>query len=293
MKYIKRDIEKEILEIVKEYPALVCTGSRKVGKTTLLQNLFPDYTFVSLDLPSIVNYAETNFDDFIKEYSLPIIIDEVQNAHNIFKNLKVLIDNNRNRMGQIILTGSHKFELMKNINESLSGRIAIIELETLSLNETNYKNINKDFIYGGYPELTQLLNKNPSRFYSNYISTYIKRDLQELINVKNHLYFERFLRLIAIQNANQISLSNIASNIGISVSTIKSWLSILEISNQITILEPYYKSLKKRIVKSPKIYFNDTGVLCFLLNITKDNVENTIFKGALFETLVFQKYERQ
>lgn len=296
---IYRDFEKQINLALEFFPCVTLTGARQTGKTTLLKKMLPNYNYVSLDLPSIAEMAEENPEAFFEKYKTPLIIDEVQYAPKLFRYLKVKLDNDRHQMGQMVLIGSQKFELMKNLSESLAGRTAILELEGLSWNE--YKNyINEEnadfdtFIFrGGFPELTRKQDFPLDMFFSSYLATYLERDVRQLVNVSNLRTFEQFIRLLAIRNANQLDMTDIANNLGISSKTVASWVSVLETSGQITLLQPYFGNYGKRIVKTPKIYFNDTGLLCWLLGIEEENLKTSPFIGSIIETVVFAELRKK
>jgi predicted AAA+ superfamily ATPase len=255
---------------------------------------------VSLDLPSLASEAKENGDYFLEKNLAPIIIDEIQYAPELFRFLKIVIDKNRNLFGRYLLTGSQKFHLMKGVNESLSGRISIFECHSLSIREI-YNHQKKDYttkqiltwmIQGGYPEL-HAYNLKPERFYADYLATYLERDVRQLINVKDLTTFDRFLRLLALRSGQILSMNSLATDVGVSSHTIKSWISILEASNIIYLLRPFYNNFGKRLVKSPKLYFLDIGLLCFLSGIhTTEALESSSLLGAYFETLALGQLVR-
>ena len=295
---ITRKFESQLLTALKFFPCITLTGARQTGKTTLLRMLLPNYSYVSLDLPSVAELAEKDPDTFFEKYKTPLIIDEVQYAPLLFRHIKSFIDKNRHQMGQIILTGSQKFELMKNLSESLAGRTAILELEGLCWDE--YKNAPDStanpelfIIRGGFPELTRDPNIPLDMFFSSYLATYLERDVRQLINVINLRTFEQFIRLLAIRNAQQLNASEIANSLGVTTKTITSWISIIEASGLITLLQPWNGNSGKRIVKTPKLYFNDTGLLCWLLGVDLDNLKTTPFIGSIYETFVFSELRKQ
>lgn len=297
---IYRNFENIIKTALQFFPCVTLTGARQTGKTTLLKSMLPNYNYISLDLPSIASMAEETPDAFFEKYKTPLIIDEVQYAPNLFRYLKDKLDQNRHEMGQLVLTGSQKFELMKNLSESLTGRTAILELEGLSWDEfKNYHtddktaNFEKFIIRGGFPELTREPNLPLDMFFSSYLATYLERDVRQLVNVSNLRTFEQFIRLLAIRNANQLDMTDIANNLGISSKTVASWVSVLETSGQITLLQPYFGNYGKRIVKTPKIYFNDTGLLCWLLGIEEENLKSSPFIGSIIETVVFAELRKK
>lgn len=232
---------------------------------------------VSLDLPSAAAQAEHNPEEFLDQSGDPAILDEVQYAPHLFRSLKLRIDRERHRLGRFLMTGSQKFSLMKAVSESLAGRCAIVELDTLSAAELRAALRAKlpsatDLMWrGGFPEL----HRNPSLrtrdFYGSYIATYLERDVRLALRVSSLRDFERFLRACALRSGQLINLADLARDVGIAGTTARDWLSVLEASNQVILLEPYFSNLGKRLIKTPKLYFRDTGLLCFLLAI--DSVE--------------------
>lgn len=294
--YYKREITDKIKQLAKQYPGIVLTGARQVGKTTLLKRCFPDHRFVSLDLPSHAQMADLEPDLFLKKYPPPVVIDEVQYAPKLFRNLKVLIDRDRHLMGQFILTGSQKFNLMKEVSDSLAGRIAILNLENLSAVELGL-NRESDLLSllarGCYPELwrDQTIDRNP--FYESYLASYLERDVRQILNIQSLRDFERFIRACASRSGQLLNMSDLGRDVGIKSQTAKDWLSVLEASNQISLLEPYYENVGKRIVKSPKLYLNDPGMLCFLLGLEMENLITSPLVGQIFETFVYAEFRKK
>ncbi len=292
--WIKREIEGLLREISTQRPALILTGCRQAGKTSLLKRVFPDYNYLSLDVPAVAEEAEESGQGLLQRHKNPLIIDEVQYAPRLFRYIKNEIDKDRDKNGLYFITGSQKFSLMEKVSESLAGRIAVIECFPLSAIEfERWKktpvegDLLIDLIYkGGYPEL-HAKNLDPERFYSDYLATYLERDVRQVLNVKNLRDFDKFMRLAAVRTGQQLSLSSFASDIGISPNTVKNWLSVLEASNIIYLLEPYYKNIGKRLVKTPKLYFLDTGLAAFLSGIrSPQDLKNSSLLGAFFETHV-------
>lgn len=292
--WIPREVEKTIIEISRERPSLILTGCRQAGKTSLLRHIFPDYHYVSLDIPIEAEQAENAGEEFLRRHPPPVIIDEVQYAPKLLRYIKHRIDSNRDLNGQFLLTGSQKFELMQGVTESLAGRCSIVTCHSLCAKEFELL-IKKrlegerlwDWIWsGGFPEL-HAKRLNTEHFYSNYLATYLERDLRKIVNVRNLRDFDRFIRLSAVRTGQLISYNSMASDIGINTVTLKHWISVLETSQIIYILEPYYENLGKRIVKTPKLYFLDTGLACFLAGIrhSRDLVSSQM-QGPLFETHV-------
>ena len=290
--WITRDIERQLKQSARTRPVVVLTGARQTGKTSTLLRFYPNYGFVSLDLPSEAEQAEKDPQNFLGRHSSPMIIDEVQYAPRLFRHLKVVVDANRARNGQFLLTGSQKFTLMKSISESLAGRTEIIELETLSFAEIRaslpHTTIETAIVRGGFPELCANPDIDPVAFYNSYLATYLERDVRSLANVGNLRDFERFLRACALRSANLLNKADLARDVGIAPSTANSWLSALETSGQIVLLEPWFSNRTKSIVKSPKLYLADTGLLCALLNVRSESaLLQSPAAGAIWETFVF------
>lgn len=266
--WIERKCQTTLLEISKTFPALVITGPRQVGKTTTLLRVFPRYSYISLDLPYNAAQAENNPEAFLSEHGDSLIIDEVQYAPSLFRYLKVSIDADR-RPGRFMLTGSQHFPLMEGISDSLAGRCAVLNMYGLSAQEVEASPAPWDeaqFIWkGGMPDLHARPEMSPDYWHTSYLATYLERDVRNIINVGSLRDFDRFLRACALRIGQLLSLSDLARDVGVSVNTVKSWISVLETSGQIFLLEPYYRSLGKRLTKSPKLYFTDTGVASFLL----------------------------
>ncbi len=290
--WIQREISSYIKQLYAKRPALLLTGARQTGKSSLLNHLFPDLPYVSLDVPLLAKQASENGSAFLESYTMPLVIDEIQYAPTLFRHIKVQIDQNRDKTGLFVMTGSQQFSLMKGVSESLAGRVSILNLHSLSARELHkhYKvqpsssKIMEWIIKGGYPEIYQH-ELEPNRFFSDYMATYIERDVRQLINIRNVREFDQFMRLLAIRSGQIFSMSRIATEVGVSTNTIKSWLGVLEASNIIYLLKPFYKNFGKRIIKSPKLYFLDTGLLCYLLNIqSADSLQNNPLLGAIFET---------
>jgi len=294
MKYISRNIESVIKKSARQFPSLIITGPRQSGKTTLLQHLFSKtHRYVSLDHPDVRLMAMEDPELFFKNYPPPVIIDEVQYAPGIFSYLKIYIDQQREKMGQFILTGPQSFPLMAGVTESLAGRIAIFTLLSSSIQEQNgrkelsVERLKKYVLRGGFPEVAFNQKKDARLWFNNYLQTYLERDIRQLKNIGHFMDFQRFLELLAALNGQVVNLSVLSRDLGIAVNTVKCWISLLEASHQVILIKPYFKNKGKRIIKSPKLYFLDTGLLCFLNGI---NYQEQIFKGLasgqLFETVV-------
>jgi uncharacterized protein len=299
--WIKREIEKIWTELESEYPIIVVTGSRQVGKTSLLEKIYGTANIVSLDLPRVAEAAEFSPETFLNGLKLPAVIDEIQYAPELFRPLKHFADKVLKPSGQkILLTGSERFSLMAGVSESLAGRAGIVELSSLSLkeleNQTNLKASGNQLIewllQGGYPGLHST-GANRERFYSNLFSTYIERDVKRLINVQETRDFDRFLRICSLRTGQILSMNNIASDLGISQTTIKRWLGVLQASALVDIVEPWHENANKRLIKSPKLYFNDTGLSTFLAGLnTKEEILRSPLLGAFFETLCYNQLRK-
>lgn len=291
--WIYRTIEVTLTKLAQQRPVVLLTGARQAGKTSLLQHLFPTYRYVSLDLPRLAEEAEESGSLFLEKYPPPVIIDEVQYAPQLFRYLKHQVDTRRADTGLYLLTGSQKFALMEGVSDSLAGRVAVVELHSLSLHELEQASgriadgdqLLQWMLAGGYPELhTRQLD--PERFFSDYLVTYLERDVRQVLQVRSLRDFDRFLRAVAVRTGQLLSMNSLASDIGVATNTVKSWLSVLEASNVIMLLEPYYRNVSKRMVKTPKLYFLDTGLACFLAGIhSVDALRQSTLLGALFETL--------
>ncbi len=296
MTYFKRSIESRVLQLASTFPCVVVTGGRQAGKTTLIKHLFPDHHFVSLDLPSRAEKAETAPGSFLEEFPPPLVVDEIQYAPGLFRHIKARVDADRHLMGRFILTGSQKFPLMRDVTESLAGRAALVELETLSSGElgmTPDQDWSAILARGFFPELWRQPELAAVEFYSSYVATYLERDVRQILNVQSLRDFERFLRSCAARSGQLLNLSDLARDVGIKPQTARDWLSVLEASNQISLLEPYFENIGKRIVKSPKLYLNDPGLLCFLLGLDARALRASPLVGTVWETFVFAEFRKR
>jgi hypothetical protein len=297
--WIERSLSSYLLGLAQTFPAVLLTGARQTGKTALLTYLFPQAAFVSLDLPSAAQYAEEAPEEFLHQYPQPLILDEIQYAASIFRYLKRAIDERRHEMGRFLMTGSQKFSLMQSVTESLSGRCAVVELDTLSSTEVRHAPVASPielayFLWrGGFPELYRNPRLRTSDFYGSYIATYLERDVRLLLRVGSLRDFERFLRACALRSGQLLNLTDLARDIGIAGTTARDWLSVLTTSNQVVLLEPYFGNVAKRLIKTPKLYLRDTGLLCFLLGLdSPEAMERSPFIGAVWETFVLNQLVR-
>lgn len=290
--WITRNVEARLRHSARTRPVIVLTGARQTGKTSTFLRLFPECNFVSLDLPTEAEQAEKEPRSFLQRYPPPVIIDEVQYAPGLFRHLKAAVDVARSRNGQFLLTGSRKFALMRNVAESLAGRADIVELETLSYGEIRAAvpdmSVEAAMVRGGFPELYANPEIDLVAFYNSYLATYLERDVRSLANVGSLRDFERFVRACALRSGNLLNKADLARDVGISPSTANLWLSMLEASGQVVLLEPWFSNRTRSIVKTPKLYFADTGLLCALLNIRSEaDLLRSPAAGAVWETFVF------
>lgn len=294
---IPRQIEERANILLSQYPLLALIGPRQSGKTTLAKILRPNYQYINLELAENANFALSDPHGFLQTYQKGVILDEVQTVPELFPYLKHYTDK-RGLVGEYILTGSQNFLLLEKITQSLAGRVVLQKLLPFSHSELTAadKMINEagKFIFtGGYP---RIYDKNiaPTDFYPSYISTYIERDVRQITRVTDLRLFQQFLAICAGRAGQLVNFTEIGNILGIESKTVKSWLSLLEASFIIFLLPPYYRNFDKRIVKSPKLYFYDTGLACSLLNIQDEGQLNTHFaKGALFENMVIVELLKQ
>lgn len=294
---IKREIKNAILDLIGKYPILAVTGPRQSGKTTLLKTMFPDYQYISMENPDVRKFAESDPNKFFSQYQNKVILDEVQRVPALFSYMQTIVDNS-NIMGQFILSGSQNFHLMRNITQSLAGRVAIFKLFPFDFQELKNENLLSDnfvdnIIKGFYPAIYSR-DISPRIFYSNYIQTYIQRDVSELISIKDMHHFQKFLSLCATRCGQLLNLNSIANECGISQPTAKSWLSALENSYIVFLLYPYHENFSKRLIKTPKLYFYDTGLLSHLLKLNNaSQILTHPIKGHLFENMMIAEYTKR
>jgi uncharacterized protein len=294
---ISRNIIK-ILDIHKNYyPVLALTGPRQSGKTTVLMELFPDYKYVSLENIDERIFFDKDPNAFLEKYDKYCIFDEAQRCPNLFSYMQTKVDKDK-IMGQYILSGSQNFHFMENITQSLAGRVGILKLFPFDFFELKSAGmLEKDFIKamlkGFYPAIYDR-GIPPKTFYSNYIQTYIERDITDLVNIHDLRSFRMFLSLCAARAGHLLNLNNLAKDCGISQPTAKSWLSALEKSFVLFLLQPLHSNFSKRVVKTPKLYFYDTGLLCHLLKLkNEEQIYNKEIKGHLFENMIVAEYHKQ
>ena len=286
---IRREITDKVLEYAGKFPVVTITGPRQSGKTTLSKALFPHKPYVSLEELDNRNYAQSDPRGFLSQYPEGAVIDEVQRTPDLLSYIQTIVDN-KNQEGLFILTGSQQFEMMSRITQSLAGRTAIVKLLPFTLQEAYPKLDDIDIdnvLYTGF--LPRIFDKkiNPTDVADFYINTYLERDIRQIIHIRDITQFETFLQLCAGRTGQLINLSAISNETGVSHNTIKSWLSVLEASYIIKLLRPYHKRITRRLVKTPKLYFLDTGLAANLIGIkSSEHLKNHPLKGALFETYV-------
>jgi len=311
--YIARSLEPVLEQAVGEFPAVVLTGPRQSGKTTLLKHLFGgDYGYASLEPPDVRAAATEDPRGFLEAYPPPVIFDEVQYAPDLLTYVKERIDAHRNWSGQHVLPGSQNLLLAERINESLAGRAAVLRLLPLSRREvlanphaplpwestvhggrvekTVFREVWSELLRGYYPELVANRGRDTGLWHSAYVQTYLERDVRSLRQVGDLSQFQSFLRALAARTAQLLSLSDLARDLGVAVNTVKAWISVLEVTYQIVVLRPYFANVRKRVVKTPKVYFSDVGTLCHLTGLKDaDHAAAGPMAGAILETAVLME----
>lgn len=287
---IKREIEKILPDLTNTYPVITIVGPRQSGKTTLVRRFYSKYNYCNLEDPDVRSLALLDPRSFLRQFPPPVIIDEIQRVPHLLSYIQVMVDESRQN-GQFILTGSQNLSLTAGISQSLAGRSALVTLLPFTAKEV-YKISKKKYtrdnlIYKGFLPRIYDQNQNPTVAYRNYLQTYVERDLRQLLNIKDLLIFEKFLRLLAGRVAQLLNMSSLASDTGVSVTTINNWLSILEASFIIFRLLPFYQNIGKRLIKTPKIYFTETGLVTYLLGIENEKqVGRDPLLGNLFENMI-------
>ncbi len=309
--YIERTLEPVLLRAADQFPAVVLTGPRQSGKTTLLKRLFGNsHQYVSLEPPDVRASASADPRGFLKLNAPPVILDEVQLAPDLLPYIKEIIDANRSQSGQFLLSGSQNLLMMSSITESLAGRSAILRLLPLSFKELlgsphglfpwqkGYKpgsgkvvdDIWSLFLRGGYPELAAKPDMDQRLWYSSYVQTYLERDIRQLRHVGDLTLFQSFVRALAARSGQLLSLTELSRDLGLAVTTVKQWLSVLEATYQVIVLRPYYRNIGKRMVKAPKVYFTDVGLLCYLVGLQDpQHAAAGPLSGAIVETAVISE----
>src|SRR5438309_5787094 len=282
MQYIQRRLAGVLLDAARHFPAVVVTGPRRAGKTTLLRRLFPKARYVLLEDPDIQARVRSDPRAFLDELRPPVVFDEIQNTPELLAYVRTVIDTGPRRVRQWLFTGSQEAPLMQGISESMAGRAAILQLLPFSLAETAKVSL----LHGGFPEVLAR-PKARSLWFASYLQTYLERDVRAITNVRDLGTFRRFLALLASRHGQVLNKTDLAAPLGISVPTVGEWLSILEVTGQIILIPPYFENFGKRLIKSPKIYWEDSGLACYLLGVTSSaELERSPFLGALFEGFV-------
>jgi len=304
---IKRTLEKKLKNAANQFPVVTLTGPRQSGKTTLVRAVFKHYNYVSLELPDQRSFALEDPRGFLDQFRGPVVLDEIQRAPELFSYIQVAVDSHPNKTGQFILTGSQNFLLLQSISQSLAGRCAVFHLLPFSLAELMGRmplsfdilgrplskktvppklDLLETLFTGFYPRIHDM-NLPPYEWLTNYYQTYLERDVRTVLNVGDIESFGRFIRLCAGRSGQLLNLSGLASDCGISHTSAKRWISVLEASFVITLLRPHHQNYGKRLIKSPKLYFLDSGLLCFLLQIkSPQELNHRAERGAIFESFV-------
>ncbi len=282
MRHVLRLIERQVVRATKNFPAIVLTGARRAGKTWLLKRLFPRAAYFLLEDPDVVARLRSDPQGFLDGFETPAILDEVQNVPEVFAYVRTRLDRRPRRMGQWILTGSQEAPLMRGVSESMAGRAAVLQLLPLSVKETPKVTL----LRGGYPEVVAR-PREARLWFASYLQTYLERDVRQVIGIRDLATFRRFLAVLASRHGQMLNKTDLAAPLGVSVPTITRWLSVLETTTQILVIPPFYENLGKRLLKSPKAYFADSGLACHLLGIdTERELRKSPFAGALFEGFV-------
>lgn len=282
MLIVDRLLAPQLLRSARAFPAVVLTGPRRSGKSTLLRHLFPHAEFVALDAPDVLARVKADPRTFLEGLRPPVLLDEIQNAPELFPYLKTLIDTKPNRKGQWLLTGSQEAPLMQHVTESLAGRIAVLGLWPFSRAESS----RVDLLRGGFPEVVTHPGVKDVWF-SSYLQTYLERDVRQVLNVRDLGMFRRFLSVLATRHGQVLNKADLAAPLGISVPALGAWLHVLEVTGQVLIVPPYFENVGKRLLKTPKVYIADSGLACHLLGIrTMPELERSPFLGPIVEGFV-------
>lgn len=279
MNYVKRKLERVVNQAADAFPAVLLTGARRTGKTTLFLHLFPDAEYRLLEEADVVERARSDPRAFLDELTPPVILDEIQNVPELFTYIRARIDREPGRMGLWLLTGSQEAPLMQGVSDSMAGRVAVLSMMPLSLEESPRVTLFR----GGFPEVLSRPDA-ADLWFRSYIQTYLERDVRAITSIRDLGTFRRFMALLASRCGQMLNKTEIAAPLGVSVPTLTQWLNILEITGQILLVQPYHRNFGKRLVKSPKLYFLDSGMACALLGIRDESsLRKSVFHGPLFE----------
>ena len=282
MKYICRKLTAELQRAARHFQAVILSGTRGSGKTTLLKHLLPSAKYVLLEDPDVVSRVNADPRGFLEALSFPVILDEVQNTPHLFNYIRTAIDANPSRHGQWFLTGSQEAPLMQGVTESMAGRAAVFQLLPFSREESEAVS---PFL-GGFPEALAAPDAADIWFRS-YVQTYLERDVRAVSAIRDLATFRRFMALVAVRSGQMLNKTDLAAPLGVSVPTLTQWLSILEITGHILLIPPFYENFGKRLVKTPKLYLADSGLLCHLLGIAnRSALSDSTFEGAVYESFV-------
>lgn len=282
MRMVPRAIGSAVRSAAKRFPALVVTGPRRAGKTTLLRHLFPKAQYWLLEDPDLRARIRSDPRSFLADVEPPAILDEMQNAPELFAYIRTRIDRQPERRGQWLLTGSQESPLMQGVTESMAGRAAVFQLLPLSTTESKRVTMFR----GGFPEVVAE-PRATDLWLRSYVQTYLERDVRAVTAIRDLATFRRFLSMVASRSGKLLNKTDLAAPLGVSVPTIGQWLSILEITGQVMLVPPYFENLGKRLVKTPRLYFVDTGLLCHLLGLESERqLEGSPFLGEVFESFV-------
>lgn len=290
---IIRKLTDKLKQLYQKFPAVAVLGPRQSGKTTLVRETFPSHKYISLEDLDLRSYAETDPRGFLSEYSGKVIFDEIQNVPSLFSYLQTEIDKAK-KPGQFILTGSQHFLLQDNISQTLAGRIAMLYLLPLAIDELKTAKLSTDdleeqLFNGFYPRIYQH-HIDPTDWYPNYVQTYIERDVRQMKNIQDLAVFQKFLKMCASRTGQLLNLSGLAADCGVTHNTARAWISLLQSSFIIFLLQPFHNNIGKRLVKTPKLYFFDTGLVCSLLGIEeKKQLSTHYLKGGIFESFVISE----
>lgn len=295
MEYYHRNLAQHLRAYLEAFPVVAITGPRQAGKSTLLtQELKDEFTYVTFDDRDMVEQFHHDPNRFMKRYKNKVIFDEVQKVPEIFDAIKLIVDKNRDEYGQFILTGSTQFTMIKSITESLAGRIGLLTLLPLQYSEMPEQARAQSLYKGGYPELIKRQFKYSDDWYKSYLTTYLEKDVRQLLNIGNIKDLNNLIKLLAAQVSQQLNYTGLASDLGVSVTTIKRWISILETSYIIFLLPPFYNNYGKRITKRSKLYFYDPGLVAYLTRITTEELFHLgPMTGALFENYIISEVKKK